>query len=444
LPTDLVLRNAKIFASGKMVEAGLAIEGGRIAKIAKEPNLPSASEKMNLDGLLVLPGLIDAHVHLRDQELGYKEGFFSGTAAAANGGVTLVIDMPNNKPVTMSLGTLKERMKLAAEKAVVNVAFYSAPPKKIGEMPGIVQGGVKAFKLFMAQKVGGLDPNDDEALLEAFRETARLNVPMAVHAEDESLIESASMAMKKKETNCAEAYLKGRPPKAEVKAVDRIIKIAEKSKAHTHICHVSTARGIGLIASAKSAGLPITCEVTPHHLLLSSRHAKKMGAVALSNPPLRSSRDVSALWSALDRGLIDILASDHAPHAIEEKEKASVWEAAPGISGVETLLPLMLTQVSKGRLSLSRLVQMASEMPAQVFGIKDRGGLREGNYADLVVVDLHAEWRIDASRFHSKAKYSPFDGWRVRGKPVKTLVNGRLVMEDGEILAEPGDGCVVK
>jgi dihydroorotase len=444
LPVDLVLKNAKIHTRSEVVQAGLAIDGGRIAKIAKDTNLPSASKKMDLEGLLVLPGLIDAHVHLRDQKLEYKEDFFTGTAAAANGGVTSVIDMPNNKPVTMSLESLRERMNIAAQKSIVNVAFFSAFPERNDEMRRIVEEGAKAFKLFMSEKIGGLDPNDDEALTQTFKETVNLNVPVDVHAEDEALLNHALMKMEEKRNNSVDAYLGVHSPDVEVKAVNRILEITRKSNARAHICHISTGKGIEAISSAKSDRLPITCEVTPHHLLLSSHQLKNLGAVALTNPPLRPEQDIRSLWSAIQRGLVDILVSDHAPHAIEEKEEKSIFEAAPGISGIETLLPLMLTQVNNGRLSLSALVRMTSAKPAEIFGIKGRGGLEEGNYADLVVVNLKEEWRIDSSKFCSKANFSPFNGWQVKGKPLKTFVNGHLVIDEGEIIGKPGDGWIVQ
>jgi len=444
LKADLVLRNAKTYAYGQVVEAGLAVEGDRIVKIAKETNLPSASEEMNVKGLLVLPGLMDAHVHLRDEGLKYKEDFFSGTAAAANGGVTLAIDMPNNRPVTMDIATLRRRMNVAAENSIINVALRAAFPEKIEEIRSMVKEGAKGFKLFMLQKIGGLDPNDNEALAQAFRETAKFDVPVAVHAEDENLIEKALKKIKDRKSDGVDGYLKVHSPEAEVKAINRIIAVAENSKAHTHICHVSTGEGMKAISSAKRAGFPVTCEVTPHHLLLSSRHMRNIGGVTLTNPPLRSKANISSLWTSLRAGLIDIMVSDHAPHAMEEKEKTSIWEIAAGIPGIETLMPLMLTQINEGCLSIPMLVRMSSEKPAEIFRIRDRGSLKEGNFADIVVVDLKKEWRIDSSSFYSKAKYSPFDGWQVRGKPIMTFVNGRLVMEDGEILAKPGEGRVIK
>jgi len=190
--------------------------------------------------------------------------------------------------------------------------------------------------------------------------------------------------------------------------------------------------------------LSITCEVTPHHLLLTSQNAKKQGNVALMLPPLRTRVDAEALWKALKKGLIDTVASDHAPHSVEEKSAQSIWDVKPGIAGLETMLPLMLNEVNRGRLSVNELVRLMSEKPAEIFHLRGRGSLNNGCMADIVVVDINREHKIDASRFYSKAKFSPFDGWKVRGKPVKTFVNGQLVMDEGEIVAKPGTGRVIR
>ncbi len=440
----MVLENSKLYLRGEIVEAGLAVEGDKIVKVGKETNLPPASKRINIQGRLILPGLIDAHVHLRDQDLKYKEDFFTGTSAAANGGVTVVIDMPNNRPVTMDRNTLRERMRIAAEKTVVNVAFYSAFPEEIEEMKGIVEEGAKGFKLFLSEKIGGLDSSDDEVLIHAFQEAAGLRVPIAVHAEEGVLMKDVLLKMKSEGVKSLDAHLKLHSEEVEVKAIERIIKIAERGGAHVHICHVTTSKGIEIISLARSSGVRISCEVTPHHLLLSSDILKDLGSLGLTNPPLRSSENVWALWSAFNRGLIDIIASDHAPHALEEKRKTIVWEIAPGFVGLETLLPLMLTKVNSGCLSLSTLVRAASKRPAEIFHIDGRGSIDEGCYADLTVVDMKKEWRIDSSKFHSKAKFSPFDGWKVKGKPIKTFINGCLVMDDGEIIAKPGDGRIIR
>jgi dihydroorotase (multifunctional complex type) len=444
LLVDLVLSNAKIYTQSGIVKAGMAIDEGRIFKIAKSPNLPKASERLDLEGLLVLPGLIDSHVHLRDQQLAYKEDFYSGTAAAAAGGVTSVIDMPNNKPVTMSSETLRERMKIAEKRVMTNVAFYSAFPRNLSEIYSIVEEGAIAFKLFLSQKIGGLDIEDDEVLLRAFYKVSEVKVPVAVHAEDREMIENARRELQKVGRRDVQAYLEVHSLEVESRAIQRTIHLVEQTHAHIHFCHLSTTTGLNAILNAKKNGLPVSCEVTPHHLFLSSKHLKRLKTLALVDPPLRTQEDMDGLWEALRQGLIDVVSSDHAPHTIEEKQADSVWDAKPGIPGLETMLPLLLTEVNEGRLSLSNLVSATSEKPAQIFNLNSRGYLVDGNYADLVAVDTNHEYEIDASKFYSKAKYSPFDGWKVKGKPVKTFVDGKLVMDEGEIVAEPGIGRIIR
>ena len=444
MSVDLVLKNTKIYAFGRIIDAGLAIDEGRIVRVAKESNLPQASERMDLDGLLVLPGIIDVHVHLRDQELSYKEDFYSGTCAAANGGITLVMDMPNNKPVTMSRETLRERMSIASRRVIVNIAFYSAFPREISEIKYIVQEGAKAFKTFLSHRVGGISPNNREALLGAFKETSKNRVPVAVHAEDGTLLDKKIKELRLRGRDDFRAYLEAHSPRVEIAGIRRAIRLAKESNTQIHICHVSISDGLKVIFEAKRRGLPISCEVTPHHLLLANQYLEKIGNIALTNPPLRSSADILYLRRALRNGLIDVIASDHAPHTLREKEGSSVWDVSAGIVGLETMLPLMLTMVNRGQLPLSILVKAFTENPAKLFKVKRRGLIAEGYYADLIVVDMKREWTIDPSEFYSKAKFSPFEGWRVKGKPVKTFVNGMLVMDEGEITGKPGVGKIIR
>ena len=443
MTVDLALTDAKVYSSSGIVEAGLAVQDGRIVKVAKDTNLPRASEEIDLQGCIILPGVIDVHVHLRDQELSYKEDFFTGTAAAANGGVTLVVDMPNNKPVTMSQKSLEERMRMAKEKSVVNVGFYSAFPDRVEQMSRVVrEGGALAFKFFMSQQVGGVSPQDKEKLTEAFSEAAKIRVPVAVHAED---IKCMMDRMNRPGLGEGlEDYMTVHSPEVEVQAARQAIRISQKTGARVHFCHVTSAECVQAINNAKRRGVLVTYEVTPYHLLISAQSLKRLGAIALSNPPPRTQQDIDQLWSSLRDGAVDVLASDHAPHTVEEKSEESIWHVKMGVPGLETMLPLMLTQVDQGHLSLSTLVTAMSRNPSRILGIKDRGELREGAVADLVVVDLKREYKIDSSRFYSKAKYSPFDGWRVKGKPVKTFVSGRLVMDDGEMLAKPGSGGIIR
>jgi len=265
-----------------------------------------------------------------------------------------------------------------------------------------------------------------------------------VHAEDKKIIEERRRELIAAGYNDTAAYVRAHPPEAEARSIQRIIRLVTRSSVHVHFCHISSALGLDAVLLAKKAGLPVTCEVTPHNLLLSSEQYKCSKFFALTDPPLRTREDAAAMWSALKRGFIDVIASDHAPHALEEKSVDSVWEAKPGIPGLETTLSLLLTRVNEGRLSLLELVRLTSEEPAKIFNLSKRGFLGEGNWADIVVVNMKQKYAIDSSVFFSKAKYSPFDGMCVKGKPVMTFVNGKLVMDEGEIVTSSGTGYILQ
>jgi dihydroorotase (multifunctional complex type) len=444
LIADSVLTNAKAYLHKEIVDCSIAIENGKIFKIGKETQMPNADEKINLRNRLVLPGLIDAHAHLRDEGKAYKEDFYTGTAAAAAGGMTTVLDMPNNAPVTMSAENLKTRMRIAERRVLVDVGFYSEFPNDLDEVIDIVAQGAVAFKLFMARQVGGLNIDDDQALQEAFKKFGELGVPVAVHAEDKALLMANEEKMKQAKRHDAAAFLKAHSEHVELKAVERLLKISAQVDMCLHFCHMTTKEGLNAVIEAKKSGRNVTCEVTPNHLLLSNADFERYGSLLIMMPPLRSKSHIEALWKGISDNWVDILGSDHAPHALKEKTASSVWEVKVGEPGLETTLPLVLTMVRKNRLSLSHVVQLLSEKPAEIFNLKDRGRLEQGRKADLVVVDFSRKFKINASKFHSKAKYSPFDGWEVQGRPVKTFVNGLLIMDEQEIVSKTGSGDIIR
>jgi dihydroorotase len=444
LIVDSVLTNAKAYLNKEIVDCSIAIENGKIFKIGKETQMPNADEKTNLGNMLVLPGLIDIHVHLRDEGKAYKEDFYTGTAAAAAGGFTTVLDMPNNDPVTMSTETLRNRMRIAEWKSLVTIGFYSEFPNDVSEAAGIVAQGAVGFKLFMARQVGGLNIDDDEALQEAFTKVGELGVPVAVHAEDKALLMANEDRLKRANRHDAAAFLKAHSEHVELKAVKRLLEVSAQTGVRLHFCHITTEKGLKAVVEAKKSGRNITCEVTPHHLLLSNVDYERSGLMLTIMPPLRGESNIESLWKGVADGWVDVLGSDHAPHALSEKSAGSVWDVKVGVPGLETTLPLMLTMVRKNRISLAHVVQLLSEKPADLFGLRDRGGLVQGNKADLTVVDFKRKFRIDASKFHSKAKYSPFDSWEVQGRSTKTFVNGLLVMDEQAIVAKPGSGEVIR
>jgi dihydroorotase (multifunctional complex type) len=444
LIVDSVLSNAKAYVKQEIVECSIAIEDGKIFKIGKGTHMPQADEKTNLHNLLVLPGVIDSHVHLRDEAKVHKETFLTGTAAAAAGGVTTVLDMPNNEPPTMSAEALRNRMQIAKRRVLVNVGFYSMFPPDLSEVPQIVAEGAVGFKLFMAEQIGALDIDDDDVLRDAFQSTGKLNVPVAVHAEDHQMLKRATEELKFNHRDDIAAFLKAHDESVEAEAVKRLLRISRQvDSMHLHFCHVSTEKALTSICEAKPAG-KVTCEVTPHHLLLTKDAYNHLGTFAVTMPPLRSKENVEALWKGISEGTVDAVGSDHAPHTLSEKEARSIWDVKVGVPGLETILPLILTAIHKDRLTLARAVQLLAEKPAEVFHLTDRGSLEQGKNADLVVVDFNLKFKIDASEFQSKAKFSPFNGWEVQGKPVKTFINGALAMDEGEIVSKPGSGVVIR
>lgn len=441
---DAVLRNAKVYIGSRIVEAGILVENGKISKIAKETNLPSASKRINLNGYLALPGLIDVHVHLRDQNRVHEEDFLTGTAAAAVGGITSVLDMPNNEPVTMDSTSLRDRIQRSKPQIYANVGFYSALPNNYDEIDRIVKEGAMAFKLYLSRQVGGVDIEDDEAIIEAFNRISELHVPIAVHAEDRTTIEAVKQTEESLGHDDVKAYLRAHKPQAELKAVRRVLRLAKKTGVWIHFSHISSYRAVVLIRRAREDGMSVSCEVTPHHLLLSIEDLKRRGTTLLTDPPVRRKDIVERLWYALKDLQIDVIASDHAPYPEDEKEAESIWDVKPGIPGLETLLPLLLTKVAEGKLSLKDVVRLTAEKPAEVFHLKGYGSLKEGYNANITVIDVHRNSKIDTAKFFSKAKHSPFDKWDVKGMPVMTFVNGQLVMDEGELIGPVGSGRVIK
>jgi dihydroorotase (multifunctional complex type) len=441
---DSVFTNAKALLHGDVVDCSLAIEEGKIEKIGKETHMPHADQKVDLHNLLVLPGLIDEHVHLRDEGRAYKEDFTTGTAAAAAGGFTTVLDMPNNDPITMSTRTLRNRMELAKHKILVNVGFYSEFPTNLAEVKSIVSEGAVGFKLFMGNQTGGVNVDDDEALREACKAVGESKVPLAVHAEDRVMLATNEVKLKQGKKTALVDFLRAHLENVEVTAIQRILRLSEDTDVKLQFCHVSTKDGLEAIAEAKKAKRTVTCEVTPNHLMLTTDVLNDYKGLAIMAPPVRDKVQVDALWKGIADGTVDALGSDHAPHTVEEKNAGSVWDIKVGVPGLETTLPLMLTMVRKNKLTFSQVGKLLAEKPAQTFNLTDRGVLEQGKVADLTIVDFGCQFKIDASKFKSKAKFSPYNGWDVNGKVLKTIVAGQVVFEDGQIVAKPGIGNVVR
>lgn len=438
---DLTITGGQVYRRGKLTRLDIAVDGGRIVKLGRKPNMPKTCETVKAEGYLVLPGLIDVHVHLRDQRLSYKETFETGTASAALGGVTTVFDMPNNDPPTVGSYALRERIAEAEGRIYVNVGFYSFIPEDPYEAKAAVEAGAVGFKIFLTDGEG-LNPWNEALLLEGLETVGKMKSRVSIHPEDGRIIRDRASKVTVKRI---EDFKSIRIKEAELSAVKYMVKTLSKVKVkpHIHFCHITYLETAKMIAEARKAGLPVSCEATPHHLLLDDSTLGRIGKIAFTYPLLREPGEPEALMEALSTGLIDIVASDHAPHSLEEKTVEDPVKVKPGFPGLEVMLPVMFTQTVKGRLSLKKLVEALCENPARIFKLDRRGRIEEGFYADLVVLDPRRRFTVDPRFFASKAKYSPFEGWEVRGKPVATIVGGVVVAEEGELLGKPA-GRIVK
>ncbi|MCD6444546.1 dihydroorotase family protein [Candidatus Bathyarchaeota archaeon] len=440
---SLRLKNCKVFHRGSIVDdAEIFLENGRITDITKLGIQRPVDETFDLKGLLVIPGLIDVHVHLRGLNLAYKEDYDTGTMAAASGGVTTVLDMPNTNPPTVDSKSLKLRVEAAEPKLYVNTGFYSFVPEDLTEASKLADAGIFGFKLFMHRRMPGYKFETLDGLRDILKAVSKVDLPLLVHAEDREVLETVKS---ENPNGDLETFEKALSEESEEKAVKMVLKALKAVKeARVHFCHVSSIGALKAIEMAKASGLPISCEVTPHHLLLTREVCIRLGFYGLVDPPLRSKESSAGLWSGIKRGVVDCIATDHAPHTLEEKTVGTLWSLKTGFPGLETLLPLMLDCVNKGRLSLSELVRLTAHNPAKIFRIVDRGRIEVGYWADLTVVDLKKEAVIEPSSFKSKAKHSPFEGWRVRGVPQTVFVNGEPVVLEGELVCKPGVGRVLK
>ncbi len=420
---DLCLINCKLDINSFNVCLG--IKKGLIVSIKKLPS--AADETIDLKGKIVLPGLIDAHVHFRDPGLTHKENFQTGSASAAAGGFTTVMDMPNTFPPTNTPQAYIEKVEIASKKSLVDFGVH-AGVADLADIKELAKLKPASFKIFM-------DMVDHDFLMEAFSKIKRVapDCLISLHAEDKKIVRHCTEMMKEKGSDPI-LYALARPPKAEIEAVQKALSLAGKYDQKIHFCHVSTVKSLKMIKKAQTTGLNITAEITPHHLFLDAKYFKRFGNLAKTNPPLRDEKNCLNMNNLTE---IDIIGTDHAPHTIEEKNK-NLWDAPPGVPGLETALPLLLTQVNQGIISLDDIKRLFCEKPAKIFNIPNKGAISKGMDADLVVLDLEKKGVIDPDNFKSKSKYSPFEGFNYKGLPVMTLVRGQKVMDHGKILKTRG------
>jgi dihydropyrimidinase/allantoinase len=436
------------------IQADVFVQEGRIAALGDLENL-EAESKLDLEGLIVLPGAIDPHVHFDDPGFTWREDFQTGTASAAKGGITTIIDMPETSlPNCRTPEGLLSKLSVIEKKAVVDFALWGGVTGEEVQdgsykekMQALVSLGVVGFKVYTISGMSTYPRVTYGEMRLIMKEAARLGVPVAVHAEDLEVVKQATEEIRKKGKGTYWDYLDSRPASSEHLAIACSILLAQDTGAMVHIVHVSTGIGVEIIAEAKNRGLPISCETCPHYLLLTSEDFRKWGTLIKTTPPIREKWDQEKLWEGLKYGVVDFIATDHASCDYpREKKTENFFEAYAGIPGCQTMLPLIWEEgYLKGRISLSRTLEVMGGKAAQLYGLyPHKGTLQLGADADLVILNPDEPYVIRAEDLASKGKYTPFEGKRISSKIKKVLLRGKIIYSEEDGISSENSGILIK
>jgi dihydroorotase len=426
LNIDLILKNGTVVNQDGTHQRDIAVHQGRIIAL-DDMSLFKAAEVLDCKNLHILPGVIDSQVHFREPGPTHKEDLESGSRGAVMGGVTAVFEMPNTKPETVNAEALADKVSRATHHMFCDFAFYVGGTRENYAQISALENlpGSAGIKVFIGSSTGDLLVEDDAGLENII---SRLGRRAAFHSEDEfRLRERVSHQV----PNDAASHPIWRDAEAARLCTERLLRIAKKYQKRIHVLHISTADELPLLAANRDLA---TVEVTPHHLTLSADDYERLGTKLQMNPPVRDKHHREALWRAVQSGLVDVLGSDHAPHTLEEKAKPYP-QSPSGMTGVQTLVPIMLDHVNKGRLTLERFVDLTSQGPQRIFNIKNKGRIAKGYDADFTIVDLKRGETITNQWIQSKAGWTPYDGVKVQGWVTGTFVRGHLAMWQGELAA---------
>ena len=444
---DLLIRGGLLVGERTVLRADLGVRQGRIAAILAPDEPARAEQQLDARGLHVLPGLVDAHVHFNEPGRAHWEGFASGSRAAAAGGVTTVLDMPlNSTPPVLDPAALEAKRRAVADQSIVDYGFWGGlVDDNTAQLPALHEAGVVGCKAFLCDSGLAEYPRASESvLLAGLRALAPLGGLVGVHAEQHDLALQFGQRLRQAGRRDPRAWAESRPPLVETLAAETALRLAETAGARLHLVHVSAPDTVRLVAAARRRGVRASLETCPHYLALDEDDLARLGPLAKCAPPLRPRALVEDLWRCLLAGQIDCVASDHSPAGPEEKhlQADDIWPSWGGISGVQTTLPVLLTEgVHRRGLPLPTLVRLVAANPARRFGLAPRkGSLRPGADADLALVALEDEWQLEAANLLTRHPLSPFLGRRFKGRVRQTLVRGRTVYLNGQIVAPAGWG----
>jgi dihydroorotase (multifunctional complex type) len=447
---ELVIRGGDIVDADQAYTADIGVVDGKIAVIASPGSLGGAAREIDAMGLTVLPGVVDSHVHVRDPGFTHKEDFQTATLAAAAGGVTTIMCQPTTQPPTTTAEALLERVRLGERKACVDFCIQvGVDPGNLEQLPELAEHGPVSYEVFLQDFPPDMrveNAADLWLVLEAVQAVGGL---VGLYRGDESLKTLFHQRVLQTGRKDVLAWNDSRPAELESAGVAWAMALIRSLEARVHFRQISTAQALGWILTVKrnAPDLQISVEVTPHNLLMTREDCLEIGPFAKVIPPQRTAADLEALWEAISKAEVEfVVATDHAPHPEAEKAqgKEDIWKAPPGFPGVQTMLPLMLNEVSRSRLRMHRLVELCSTAPARRFGIYPRkGAISVGSDADFVLVDMAREKILRSGDQHTKAGFTPFDGWKVKGFPVMTVLRGRVIYEDQRPNVEPGYGLYI-
>ena len=454
---DLVIRGGTLVTGQGERRGALAIREGRIVAVDRDDAMPEARETIEATGRHVLPGIIDTHVHLRDPGKVEREDWLTGTQAAAAAGITTILEMPLAIPPVYTAAILRDRAAIVQPRSIVDFGLYAgASGDNLDEIEPMAAAGAIAYKTFRTNPPKGREHEftgiccpDAGKMLEVMERTARTGLLHVVHAEEQQILDVTEARARATGRHDGRAHALARPEVAESASVAQCIALARATGARLQIAHMSAAVAVDLVARAKAAGVRVTAETCPHYLMFTDDALAQWGPYAKCNPPLRPQETQDRLWEAVGTGVIDVIGTDHSPYMASEKAPFvdNIWDATAGLPGLEEFVPLMLTAVHRGRLGLPQVARLMSENPARLFGLWPRkGNLAAGADADVVIVDTRIERVHDHRTLYTKSRETSliYDGMRLHGFPVVTVVRGKIVMRDGQVTGAPGWGQWVK
>ena len=447
---DLYLKNAQIATESSVFNGGIVINGGKIEQLVSAGVQIDAKKTIDIKGGLVLPGLVDAHVHFNEPGRTYWEGYQTGSMAAAAGGITTILEMPlNATPPTINKDHLFDKRKAVRDKSIVDYANWGGlVDNNVRELEAMHDEGVIGFKAFLSDSGVDFARIDDDVLYAGLLKTKELGSVIGLHSENEYIQKYLADKMQKDGRTDRASWYESRPPECEFEAIQRACYWAKVTGGNLHIVHVSIPDGLREIKRARDNDVSVTSETCPHYLFFDHKDFERIGPSAKCAPPIRSRSTVEEMWACVLSGIVDVIASDHSPCTWEEKEAGmdNIWKAWGGIQGIQGMLPVILTEgVHKRGLALSELVRMMSSNPARIFGLyPQKGSLIPGSDADLVVIDPQKEWTFTENMILSKNKHCAYVGSSFTGKVIRTIVRGTTVFLDDQVTGEPGFGRLLK